>query len=61
VLTKKTFSGMLFIPPGIPPRQAKKDLRYKLNRIKRKIISLHPCHWFDGFMDGIKIDLKEFE
>jgi hypothetical protein len=46
----------------IPLQEKPRNLLKMLIRRAKKIVkSVHPFHWFDGFMDGIKIDLKEFE
>lgn len=31
-----------------------------VRRVKKNILKWHPYHWFDEFMDGIEIELKEF-
>ncbi|MEP6747871.1 MAG: hypothetical protein ABJB86_09095 [Bacteroidota bacterium] len=61
MLTKKISDGFTLIPAHPKSGKTHVFLKNRLNRIRRKIISLHPFHWFDGFMEGIKIDLKEFE
>jgi hypothetical protein len=51
-------------PPGtviVLPQKKQNFFKRVIKYVPKKIKSLHPLHWFDGFMDGVKIDLEEFE
>jgi hypothetical protein len=59
--TKKNLNHVLFAGVTILSERIKNRLKSRFLRIKKAIIRLHPWHWFDGLLDGIKIDLDEFE
>jgi hypothetical protein len=36
-------------------------MRDRIKKIKKIFKRLHPFHWYDGLLDGLEIDLKEFK
>jgi len=38
-----------------------KEMKNRINRIKKVLKRLHPFYWYDGLLDGLEIDLKEFK
>jgi len=36
-------------------------MKNRIKRIKRILKRLHPLYWYDGLLDELEIDLKEFK
>ena len=44
---------------GDKRQKVARRIKKKLAKTKKMLRGIHPLNWFDGFLDDLKIDLKE--